>query len=319
MLRLFLRCVSYCVLRRTALRAIVQPVALGSACLLAGVTAAAAEPDHVLNVWPGKPPGATTVAGEEQDFTKPDDRPVAGRRIIKLGNVSTPQLHVYLPPVDQRTGAALVICPGGGFQILAWDLEGTEVAEWLNSLGITAIVLKYRVPTRELTPKWEAPVQDTQRALSLVRQHAAEWGLQPDRIGVLGFSAGGETAGRAALAVERTYPAMDAVDDIPCRADLAVLIYPAYLVNEARTGLREDVVVSKDSPPMFLAHAFDDPVAPETSVFLLLALKQSGVPSELHIYDAGGHGYGLRPVENLPVTGWSARCADWLRRRGWCR
>ncbi len=279
----------------------------------------AREPDHVINLWPEEPPEPSIQVGEEQDFTKPEDNLVAGKRIIKLGNVRTPQIHVFLPDAGHRSEAAMVICPGGGYNILAWDLEGTEVADWLNSLGMTAIVLKYRVPTREQNPKWKAPVQDAQRAISLARNHAAEWKISPKKIGILGFSAGGETAARTALAPVRQYQRMDETDDVSCRPDYAVLIYPAYLANDSKTGLREDVAVSKDAPPMFLAHAFDDPVVPESSVFLFLALKAAGIPSELHIYDAGGHGYGLRSVESLPVTGWTGRCADWMTRNGWTR
>jgi acetyl esterase/lipase len=277
----------------------------------------AREPDHVINLWSEKPPGPSLQVDDEQDFTKPEDNLVAGKRIIKLGNVKTPQIHVFLPDSSQRSEAAMVICPGGGYNILAWDLEGTEVADWLNSLGITAIVLKYRVPTRQQDPKWMAPVQDAQRAISLARHHAAEWKIDSKKVGILGFSAGGEAAARTALAPVRHYERTDEADDVSCRPDNAVLIYPAYLVNDAKTGLREDVAVTKDAPPMFLAHAFDDPVVPESSVYLFLALKTAGVPSELHVYDTGGHGYGLRSMDSLPVTGWTGRCADWMKRNGW--
>ena len=279
----------------------------------------ARDADHVINLWPGKPPGPQVNAGEEQDFNKPTDRPVAGRKIIKLGNVSVPQAHVFLPPAEQRTGAAVVICPGGGYNILAWDLEGTEVAEWLNSAGVAAIVLKYRVPTGNLNPKWLAPVQDAQRAISITRSHAAAWGIESGKVGVLGFSAGGDTAARTALAAKRLYDPADVIDQADCRANAAILIYPAYLTNQEKSGLADDVVVTKESPPMFLAHAWNDPVTPESSLFLALALKKNEVPAELHLYDAGGHGYGLRAVDSLPVTSWNLRCADWLKRNGWGR
>lgn len=279
----------------------------------------ARDADQILNLWPDVQPGPAIESGPEQDFNKSTDRPIAGRAIIKLGNVSVPQAHVFLAPADQRTGAAVVICPGGGYNILAWDLEGTEVADWLNSIGVTAVVVKYRVPTSQLDPKWLAPVQDTQRSISLVRAHAEAWKIDPQKVGVLGFSAGGDTAARTALATTRHYSAQDATDQRDCHADAAVLIYPAYLTNTDKTGLREDLNVSKESPPMFLAHAWNDPVTPESSLFLALALKQHEVPAELHLYDAGGHGYGLRAVDNLPVTSWNHRCQDWLRRNGWAR
>ena len=170
-------------------------------------SAAGAEPTAVMRLWTGEPPGPKhVVQGPEQDMTKPTDKLIAGRPIIKLGNVATPEMHVFLPhPLpsgqDVRGGSipAVVICPGGGFSILAWDLEGTEVAQWLNSIGVAGIVLKYRVPTRDIQPRWLLPVQDTQRALSLVRSRAIQWGLDPQRLGVLGFSAGGNTAGMVAI------------------------------------------------------------------------------------------------------------------------
>lgn len=284
-------------------------------------TTHAAEPTQVLNVWPGKPPGDHATTEPERDMTKPTDRPVAGKAVIRLGNVATPTISVFLPPKEKRNGATVVICPGGGFNILAFDLEGTEVAEWLNSLGVAGIVLKYRVPTGQKNPRWQMPAQDAQRALSLVRSKAAEWGLDPQRIGLLGFSAGGMTAAMASLQSAkngmRLYDAADDVDKVSCRPDFVALIYPAYLVDNNQQLIPE-AVVTKDTPPTFFAHAYDDPVRCESSVQLFLALKRMGVPSELHIYDAGGHGYGLR-VTDMPVTSWPKRCEEWLRRGGWLK
>ena len=281
------------------------------------MTAFARDPDLVLDLWPNGPPEGKTSAGAEQDFTKPTDNLIAGRRIIKLGNVSKPQAHLFFPPKENRNGTAVVICPGGGFNILAWDLEGTEVAEWLNTLGVTGIVLKYRVPTRDHNPVWLAPVQDAQRALSLVRSRASEWELVSDRIGLLGFSAGGQTAAMVSVKQgKRSYPDADDIDAVSCRVDFAAIIYPGGLIDSATGRLREDVTFAKDSPPMFFAHAQDDNALVENSVQAFLALKKAGVPSELHVYDAGGHGYGLRPVPTLPVTTWPFRCADWMQRRG---
>ena len=269
-------------------------------------------PDHVLKVWPGQPPGEKMNVGPEQDFTKDTDNLIAGRRIIKLGNVSTPEAHVYLPPANLRTGASVVVCPGGGFSILAWDLEGTEVAQWLNTLGVAAIVLKYRVPTRDQNPRWLAPAQDTQRTISHVRQHAEEWGLDVDKVGVLGFSAGGMTAAKVTLADKRYYKAIDETDKSPCNPDRAILIYAA-LPSEPSL---ESVVNSK-TPPTFMIHAFDDFVPVEGTAKMLLAMKKAEVPCELHVYDAGGHGYGLRKRDDLPVTHWTSDCEAWLRRAKW--
>jgi acetyl esterase/lipase len=257
--------------------------------------------------------------GDEADVTKPEDKLIGGHRIIKLANVSTPEAHVYLPSRNQRNGSAVVICPGGGYSILAWDLEGTEVAEWFNSMGVTAIVLKYRVPTNRVTPRWLQPVQDTQRTLSVVRSRAEEWGLANDRIGVLGFSAGGDAAARTALAMERHYKPVDQADRESCHADAAMLIYPGYLANKQRTALSEDLQVTKDAPPMFLIHAFDDRVPVESSLLMALALKKVKVPAELHVFDTGGHGYGLRPVKAHPVTNWPQQCEVWLKRNGWLK
>lgn len=292
---------------------------LAGALLWLGIslTAVAREPDLILNLWPDKPPGEPLKVGPEQDFTKPSDRLIAGRRIIKLGNVATPQAHVFLPPGEKRNGSAVVICPGGGFNILAWDLEGTEVAEWLNSLGVTGIVVKYRVPTRDRNPVWLAPVQDTQRTLSVTRSKAADWNLSVDRIGVLGFSAGGHTAVMATIKPgERTYDAADEIDKTSCRADFAAIIYPGGLIDKDSGQLRADVKVTRDTPPMFFAHAQDDGSIVENSVLLFLALKKAGVPAEMHVYDAGGQGYGLRTVPEFPVTTWHHRCGEWMQRRG---
>ncbi|MCA9060074.1 MAG: alpha/beta hydrolase, partial [Planctomycetaceae bacterium] len=194
---------------------------------------------------------------------------------------------------------------------------GTEVADWLNSLGVAAVVVKYRVPTGNQPVRWLAPVQDAQRAISLTRQHASDWGVKSDHVAVLGFSAGGETAGRTAVAVDRKYEAIDKADEFSCRPDAAALIYPAGMLNADRTGLADDVVVDDGTPPMFIVHAFDDRVPPECSLQMMLALKKAGVASELHLYNTGGHGYGLRPVDNVPVTTWADRCAAWLRQMDW--
>jgi acetyl esterase/lipase len=296
-------------------RAVMTRMFLMAACgLWAGSSAWAAGPT-VLQLWPGKPPGFQVESGPETDTSNAESRKVADRSVIRLGHVSTPQLHVFLPPPERRNGTAVVICPGGGFHILAWDLEGTEIAAWLNSQGITAAVLKYRVPTAGSDPNWLPPTQDAQRAISLVRSRAGEWKLDPRRIGILGFSAGGKTAAMAAVHAEkRLYDAVDEIDERPHRPDFQVLVYPAYLVDDAGE-LQKDVVVTKDSPPAFLVHAYDDRVTPKSSVELFLALKDAGVPAELHVFETGGHGYGSRPTDN-PVTRWPERCEAWMQSRG---
>lgn len=296
--------------------------------LLSWIGALQAEPSSIHTLWPegGMPGPAPHTEGEERDLTKPTDKRIAGKPIIKLGHVSRPEAHVYLPPGDSANGAAVIVCPGGGFSILAWDLEGTEVARWLNELGIAAVVLKYRVPTREhgnegdLAPlKALGPVMDAQRALSLTRAHAAKWNLDPSRIGILGFSAGGEAAALAALAKgERRYDPVGPLDEHSCTADFALLVYPGGLWDREKKQLKEPVAkqVAHDSPPMFFAHAADDRVTALSSTSLFAALKEAGVPAELHVYAKGGHGYGLRTTES-PVTRWTNAAEEWFRTGGW--
>lgn len=283
--------------------------------IAAGTCSVNAAESLVIDLWPGAVPGsAAKTDGPERDFTKPDDKLIAGRRIIKLGNVSKPQAHVFRPEASKANGGAVVICPGGGFSILGWDLEGTEVAGWFNKLGYTAVVLKYRVPTRHHGDPgtWEGPVMDTQRALSLTRAHAAEWNLDPARVGVLGFSAGGVAAALAAVKKgQRLYEALDKTDEASCAADFAMLIYPGGTI-EKDGSLKAEYSVDKNTPPMFFVHAADDRVTCLNSVVLFTALKKSGASAELHIYSSGGHGYGLRPTV-FPVTQWSERAENWLR------
>jgi acetyl esterase/lipase len=283
---------------------------------IARCSARAAEAPLVLNLWPAKPPGETRDFPPEADQTKDTDKLIAGRRIIKLGNVSTPQIAVYRPAKAQDTGASVVICPGGGHNILAYDLEGTEVAAWLNTIGVTGIVLKYRVPFRDPDQRWRAAVQDAQRAMSLVRSKAAEWRLDPRRIGICGFSAGGEAAGLTALFLDqRQYAPLDDIDTISGRPDFALLIYAAGFVDQKTGVLRDHFKVTKDCPPTFFAHAWDDRVSVLNCLLLAAELKRAGVSIGVHVYPKGGHGYGLRRTEE-PVTTWPDRAAEWLRASG---
>ena len=271
----------------------------------------------VLDLWPDQPPGESRKLEAERDLTKPTDGKVAGKRVMRLGNVSTPTLTIYHPPEDIATGTAVVICPGGGHHILAWDLEGTEVAEWLNSLGVTAILLKYRVPARNPKKRWEAAVQDAQRAVSTTRGQAKAWRIRPDRIGILGFSAGGQTAGyTCVLHRDRQYEAIDTTDEISCRPDFAVLGYPAWLIKKDNLTLDDAVIVDQETPPMFFAHAWDDPIRVENSLLMATALKKNNVRCDIHIYSHGGHGYGLRQTDD-PCTQWPKSCELWLQRNGW--
>jgi len=250
-------------------------------------------------------------------MTRTNENLVAGKRVIRLGNVSKPDLTFYPAPKDKDSGAAVVVFPGGGYNILALDLEGTEVCEWLNSIGVHAVLLKYRVPKRAGLEKHTAALQDAQRAFGLVRSRAKEFGIDPRRIGVLGFSAGGHLAAALSASVnQRTYPIVDDADKVSCRPDFSVLIYPAYLtLKDQGDKINPETAVSSNTPPAFIAMTQDDPVRVEGALFYSAALKPAGVPFELHVYPKGGHGYGLRRTEN-PVTAWPDRAADWMRSRG---
>ncbi|HKM84137.1 MAG TPA: GDSL-type esterase/lipase family protein [Candidatus Acidoferrum sp.] len=270
-------------------------------------------PGHTtLPLWPHAAPGAPAIPAAEIDTTTAKDNLIAGKPLIRLGNVSSPTLTLYAP-AGNNTGAAVVVFPGGGYRILAIDLEGTEVCEWLNSAGITCVLLKYRVPDSGPYPKSSAALQDAQRALGIVRSHAAEWHIDPHRIGVLGFSAGAHLA--AALSThfeQRLYDPVDAADQVSCRPDFAVIVYPGYLaLEEQNFAPNADIHVSDKTPPSFIVQAEDDPVHVENATVYFQALKNAKVPAELHIYAAGGHGYGLRRTA-LPVTGWPKLVETWL-------
>jgi len=270
-------------------------------------------PGHItLPIWPHGAPGAQPNPGPEIDTTTAKDNLIAGKPLIRLGNVSTPTLTLYTPQ-GKNTGAAVVVFPGGGYRILAIDLEGTEVCDWLNSAGITCVLLKYRVPDSGPYPKSSAALQDAQRALGIVRSHATEWHIEPQRVGVLGFSAGAHLA--AALSThfeQRLYDPIDAADQLDCRPDFAVIVYPGYLALEERNFMpNPDIHVTDMTPPSFIVQAEDDPVHVENSTVYFLALKNAKVPAEMHIYAQGGHGYGLRRTA-LPVTTWPQSVEAWL-------
>jgi acetyl esterase/lipase len=288
-------------------------LAASSTSILAQQPAWQPAPGHLtLPLWPGIAPGAPANLPPEVDTTTAKDNLIAGRPIVRLGNVSTPTLTLYAPK-ENNTGAAIVVFPGGGYRILAIDLEGTEVCDWLNSAGITCLLVKYRVPDTGPYPKSPAALQDAQRALGLVRQHAAEWHIDPNRVGVLGFSAGAHLS--AALSThfdKRLYDPVDAADALSCRPDFAVIVYPGYLANAAENmAANSEIQPTEKTPPSFIVQAEDDPVHVENSTVYFLQLKNAKVPAELHLYAQGGHGYGLRRTE-LPVTTWPQSVETWL-------
>lgn len=266
----------------------------------------ASEPAATLNLWPGKPPGDTSDVGPEKV-----DKGM-------LTNVSTPTISVYKPSAEKDTHSAIVVAPGGGFRALAMEHEGTQVCQWLNSIGVTGVLLKYRVPNRPRMPRYMAAMQDGQRALSIVRSKATEWGIDPKRIGIMGFSAGGQLSADVETNFDkRSYEPIDDMDKADIRPDFAILIYPGGIAPKDRSqvGLSEDVHVSKDTPPTILVMANNDPVGPENAVYMYLALKRAGVPAELHIYAEGGHGFGMHKSD-APHGSWTKRIEDWMADRG---
>jgi acetyl esterase/lipase len=270
----------------------------------------AAEPE-AIKLWPGKAPGETEDIGPEETV-----EPKKGQADVKrVTNVSEPTITIYSPPKDKNTKTAVVVAPGGGYSILAIEHEGTKVCEWMNTLGVTAVLLKYRVPKREMQmPDNLAALQDAQRAISLVRGKQRELGIDPTRIGMLGFSAGGNLTAWTCLAEKRYYDPIDKTDAVSCEPNFALLIYPAYLVDK-EGALKPEYKAKKDSPPMFFAHSSDDPVTCESSVALYRELKKNNVSAEMHLYATGGHGYGINKVPH-PCASWPDRAGDWLKSRG---
>src|ERR1700721_869300 len=265
-----------------------------------------------IPIWPGAAPNAVPVAGPETSTVREKDHLVAGKPWGYVERVSQPTLTVYAP-TGKNTGAAVVVFPGGGYRILAIDLEGTEVCDWLTSVGITCVLLKYRVPDTGPYPKSAAALQDAQRAMGIVRSHAAEWHIDSNRIGVLGFSAGGHLAAALSTHFEkRLYDSIDAADQVGCRPDFAVIVYPGYLaIAEQNFAANANFIPTEQTPPSFIVQAEDDPVHVENATVYFLALKNAKVPAEMHLYAQGGHGYGLRRSE-LPVTGWPQLVEAWL-------
>ncbi len=258
----------------------------------------------IVNLWPGKAPGETSDTGEEKTTKKADH--------IEVTNIVKPTLVMYRPDKDKDTGAALIIAPGGGYRFLSIDMEGENVAKWCSTLGVTGIVLKYRVPRRQDNPL--AAFQDGQRAVSVVRSKAAEWGVNPERIGMIGFSAGGGVTNHVLLnPSQRSYEAIDATDKVSSRLNFAALLYAAGGFGSKSKNELNETNISKDNlPPIFLAAAYNDRLA-EGAVQSFLTLKKAGVPAEIHIYATGGHGFGMRASNNPLIADWSNRLEAWMR------
>jgi len=294
--------------------------AAGGLGLPAGQTSWQPSPGHTqVPIWPRAAPDARPIEGPEVSGTVVDPgggkKLVGGRPWVYVDRVSQPTMTVYSPRGGNR-GAAVVVFPGGGYDVLAIDLEGTEACDWLTSMGITCVLLKYRVPCVKSGPYRDCrtALEDAQRTVGLVRYRAAQWHLDPHKIGVLGFSAGGHMVAAVSTHFEkRLYPAVDDADTESCRPDFAIALYPGHLAARARDfALNPDIRVTGRTPPTFLLQAEDDPVDPvENSIVYHAALRKAGVPVELHLYGKGGHAFGLRRTSS-PITGWPELAERWL-------
>lgn len=282
-----------------------------------------AESPSIVEIWPGEVPNETGSIGAEKTRQSPklERKQVEVTEQTKLiTNVTRPSITIYRPPKNIDSGTSVLICPGGGYWDLYWQLEGEEVAAWLTSHGVTGIILKYRVPRRPEEPKGEParrPLEDAQRAVSLVRARAKDWGIRPDKIGIVGFSAGGHLAVATATSFEkRAYESRDEIDQVSCRPDFAIAVYSGYLKAKDKEELAAGIKIPAGTPPMFLAHGGDDIISsPENSVLMYLALKRAGVPAELHVYASTAHDFGVRASE-LPYSTWTDSCIRWMKHQG---
>ncbi len=307
-------------MRRDAWLGMALSLLLSFAAPCASQTAWRPSPGHTqVRIWPSGVPDAQPVDKPEVSGTVVDaagePRLVAGRPWVYVDRVAQPTMTIYSPK-GNSTGVAVVVFPGGGYNVLAIDLEGTEVCDWLTSRGITCVLLKYRVPC-VMTGRYRdcrTALQDAQRTVGLVRFHAAKWQIDPHKIGVLGMSAGGHMVAAISTHFDhRVYPTVDAADRESCRPDFAIALYPGHLAVPAKNfALNPDIQVTSLTPPTFLLHAQDDPVDPvENSLVYYAALRKAGVLAEMHVYVKGGHAFALRPTES-PITRWPALVETWL-------
>ncbi len=255
---------------------------------------------NIIEVWPSNVPDQISEKQEAKIAT------AKGDGVIRIAEVTNPILTIYTPPSDKANGKGIIICPGGGYNILAYNLEGTEIAEWLSSLGYTAFVLQYRVPQKQA-----GALQDVQRAIRMVRKDASKWNLNTNQIGLMGFSAGGSLSARASTLYDQsTYAKIDGADDLSCKPDFSILIYPAYLDKGENRALTPELKVTGATPPMFLFATADDRYA-NSALVMATSLRDAKVPVELHFLAEGGHGYGLRSGNTAAET-WPKLLEEWL-------
>jgi acetyl esterase/lipase len=262
---------------------------------------ASSQKKELIYLWPGKVPGELkekqppVVAVSEKD------------KILRYSEVTNPAIEVYLPDPSKNNGSAVIVCPGGGYQILAYDLEGTEIAAWLNKLGYTAFVLQYRIPEKK-----DGALQDAQRAMRIIRDNSKKWNIDPEKTGIMGFSAGGSLSARTSILFnKKTYPPVDKADSLSCRPSFTMLIYPAYLDQGTNYTLTPELELGKDVPPFFIFQTVDDPYG-NSALVMAGALRNSKLPVELHLLPEGGHGYGLRTGKVAGET-WPILADKWMR------
>lgn len=255
----------------------------------------------IIYLWPGK------VPGEVKEKQLPGVDTLRKDNLLRYNEITNPAIEIWLPAPSISNGASVIVCPGGAYRMLSYNLEGTEIAAWLNKLGFTAFILQYRVPDKK-----EGALQDAQRALRIVRDNAAKWNINPEKIGIMGFSAGGSLSARAGtLFNKRSYSPVDKSDSLSCRPAFTLLIYPAYLDQGPDRTLTPELQLSKEVPPMFIFQTADDPYG-NSSLVMATALRDAKLPVELHILAVGGHGYGLKSGKAAPET-WPVLAEKWLR------
>jgi acetyl esterase/lipase len=281
------------------------------ALIFLGLAAHLLAQQHTLLLWPNGNPEASRVVGPEIDPTTDANRMVSGKVAVRVTNVSHPSLAVYAPDPAKNTGAAALVFPGGSYIRLSYNVEGTEVCDWLNSIGMTCVLVKYRVPEEGHYPENVEDLEDAQQAMRLTRAHAAEWHIDPKRIGAIGFSAGAHLA-----AVLSTHPDFQGANvpssSIDARPDFQMILYPGWL-GGADGKVAPSLQPTPKIPPTFLVQAENDYTAHvENSLVYFLALKNAKVPAEMHLFTLGGHGFGLRPTE-LPISHWPVLAEEWLQ------
>jgi acetyl esterase/lipase len=259
-----------------------------------------AQKREIIYLWSGKVPGELKEKQPPVIDTSKNDK------ILRYDEVTNPAIEVFLPDKAINNRSAVIVCPGGGYKILAYDLEGTEIAGWLNKLGFTAFVLQYRIPDKK-----EGALQDVQRAMRIVRNNSQKWNIDPEKIGVMGFSAGGSLSARASILFnKKTYPPVDKSDSLSCRPSFTMLIYPAYLDQGPNLTLTPELELNKDVQPIFIFQTADDPYG-NSALVMAGALRNAKLPVELHFLSTGGHGYGLRPGKVAAET-WPLLAEKWL-------